>query len=117
MTTKRAELAKLRKVFDPEMAAIAESFFPSRETETAIEREIRERKEAERTARFRAMRDTRDALLSGVYGAEAKRRAIAMVNEKGRDNVETLKFCSKLASDTRKSAHYRNIAIERKAVP
>jgi hypothetical protein len=117
VTTKRAELAKLRKVFDPEMAAIAESFFPSRETETAIEREIRERKEAERTARATAMRDTRDALLSGVYGAEAKRKAIAMVNDKGRDAIETLKYCSKLADQVRKSVHYRNIAVERKAVP
>jgi hypothetical protein len=114
VTTKRAELAKLRKVFDPEMAAIAESFFPSRETETAIEREIRERQEAERTARFQAMRDTRDALLSGVYGAEAKRRAIAMVNEKGMNAPETLKYCSKLASQVRKSAHYRSMAVERK---
>jgi hypothetical protein len=117
VTTKRAELAKLRKVFDPEMAAIAESFFPSRETETAIEREIRERQEAERTARFQAMRDTRDMLLSGGYGAEAKRRAIAMVNEKGRDANATLVFCSKLASQVRKSAHYRNLALERKVVP
>lgn len=117
MTTKRAELAKLRKVFDPEMADIAAKFFPDRATETAIEREIRERQEAERTARILAMRDTRDALLSGVYGAEAKRKAIAMVNDKGRNAVETLKYCSKLASQIRKSTHYRNIAIERKAVP
>jgi hypothetical protein len=117
VTTKRAELAKLRKVFDPEMLQYAEQLFPDRKTEVAIEREIRERKEAERTARAIAMRDTRDALLSGVYGAEAKRKAIAMVNDKGRDAIDTLKYCSKLASQIRKSAHYRNIAIERKAVP
>jgi hypothetical protein len=114
MTTKRAELAKLRKVFDPEMLQYAASFFPDRKTETAIEREIRERKEAERTARATAMRDTRDALLSGVYGAEAKRKAIAMVNDKGRDATDTLKYCSKLASQVRKSAHYRSLAAEKK---
>ncbi len=117
MTTKRAELAKLRKVYDPEMVAIAERFFPDRATETAIEREIRERQEAERTARVLAMRDTRDALLSGVYGAEAKRRAVAMVNEKGMNTAATLKFCSKLADQVRKSAHYRRMAVERKAAP
>jgi len=117
VTTKRAELAKLRKVFDPEMVALAEQLFPDRATETQVQREIRERQEAERTARVLAMRDTRDALLSGVYGAEAKRKAIAMVNDKGRNAIETLKYCSRLANQVRKSAHYRNIAIERKAVP
>jgi hypothetical protein len=117
VTTKRAELAKLSKVYDPEMLQYAARLFPDRKTDAAVEREIRERKEAERTARAIAMRDTRDALLSGTYGAEAKRKAIAMVNDKGRDAIETLRYCSKLASQIRKSAHYRNIAIERKTVP
>lgn len=117
MTTKRQQLAKIAQTFDPEMAAIAASFFPDRATETAIEREIRERQEAERTARFQAMRDTRDALLNGTYGAEAKRKAIAMVNEKGHESPATLKYCSRLANQVRKSVHYRNIATEKKAIP
>lgn len=117
MTTKREQLAKIRQVLGPDAVESALRFMPDRATETAIECEIRERKEAERTARVLAMRDTRDALLSGVYGAEAKRKAIAMVNDKGRNAVETLKYCSKLANQIRKSTHYRNVAIERKAVP
>lgn len=117
MTTKREQFAKLRRVFDPEMVQYATLAFPDRERETEAQRIERERQEADRTARVLAMRDTRDALLSGVYGAEAKRKAIAMVNEKGRNAVETLKYCSKLADQVRKSAHYRNLAIERKAAP
>jgi hypothetical protein len=117
VTTKRGQLAVLRRVFDPEMVQYAQIAFPDRTRETEAERMIRERKEAERTARFRAARDTRDALLSGVYGAEAKKKARAMVTEKGADHVATLKYCAKLANDVRKSAHYRSLALQRKAVP
>lgn len=117
MTTKRAHLATLRQVFDPEMVQYASIAFPDRARETEAQRIERERQEADRTARVLAMRDTRDALLNGVYGAEAKKKARAMVNEKGANNRETLKYCSKLADQVRKSAHYSRIAVERKAAP
>lgn len=117
MTTKREQLSTLRRVFDPEMAHLAELAFPDKERETEAERMIRERREAERTARVRAARDTRDAVLGGVYGAEAKKKARAMVAEKGADAIATLKYCAKLASDARKSAHYAALAKSRKAAP
>lgn len=115
--TKRAHLATLRQVFDPEMVQYAQLAFPDRERETEAQRVERERHEADRTARVLAMRDTRDALLNGVYGAEAKRKARAMIAEKGPNAPATLKYCSKLAAQARKSAHYQRLAIERKAVP
>ena len=117
MTNKRTVFARLRKVFDPEMVQYAALAFPDRARESEAQRIERERQEADRTARVLAMRDTRDALLSGVYGAEAKRKAIAMVNEKGMNTPATLKFCSKLADQVRKSTHYRHLAVERKAAP
>jgi len=117
VTTKRAELARLRRIFDPEMAQYAALAFPDRARETEAQRIERERQEADRTARVLAMRDTRDALLNGVYGAEARRKARAMVNEKGPNAPATLKFCAKLADSVRKSAHYARLNVERKAAP
>lgn len=117
MTTKRAELARLRRVFDPEMAEYAARAFPTREHETEAQRIERERAEAERTATALAMRETRDAMLAGRYGAKPKAKAREYALTHGHDSTETLKYCSELANKIRKSEHYKRLNAEARKVP
>lgn len=117
MTTKRQQLAKLRAVLGPEAAALAALSYPTPERETEAEALIRERQETERTQAALAMRETRDAVLAGRYGKEAAAKARDKAITYGRESNEMLEYCSKLANQVRKSAHYRNLALERKHVP
>jgi hypothetical protein len=117
VTTKREQLSVLRRVFDPEMAKYAALAFPDRERETEAERLVRERVETERAERHRAMVDTRDAVLGGVYGKPAKDKAREYAICHGRDSAQTLEYCCRLADRVRKSAHYKTIASERKNIP
>lgn len=117
MTTKRGQLAVLRRVFDPEMAKYAAIAFPDRERETEAQRMERERVETDRAERHRARCDTRDAVLAGRYGKTAKTKATEYVICHGRDTEQTLEYCSQLANSIRKGEHYKKLAVERKKVP
>lgn len=114
MTTKRQHLAELRRVFDPEMVQFAQLAFPDRERETEAQRIERERIETDRTARAMAMRETRDEIIAGKYGKEAKQKATEFAVSNGKDSEATLKYCSELAAKERKREHYKRLAISRK---
>lgn len=114
MTTKRGQIAMLRREFDPEMARYAAIAFPDRERETEAQRIERERAEAERTATALAMRDTRDEVLAGDYGKVAKQKGIEFAIAHGKDSPETLRYCSELANKARKSEHCKRTAIAKK---
>ena len=114
MATKRGQIAMLRREFDPEMAKFAALAFPDRERETEAQRIDRERAEADRTARALAMRETRDAVMSGSYGKEAKAKATEYAITHGKESPETLRYCSELANKIRKAEHYKRLAIARK---
>jgi hypothetical protein len=114
MTTKRGQIAMLRREFDPEMAQYAALAFPDRERETEAQRLERERIEAERTAEALAQRETRDAVMAGTYGKEAKAKATEYAIVHGKDSPETLKYCSVLADKVRKAEHYKRLAIAKK---
>lgn len=114
MTTKRAQLAKVRASLDPETAEIAKLFFPSKAHELEAQRIQREREETDRTARALALRETRDALLAGTYGAKAKAMAHEYAISHGKDSDETLRYCSALANKARKAEHYKRLAVHQK---
>lgn len=114
MSTKREQLANLRRVFDPEMAQYAALAFPDRERETEAVRIARERQEAERTAMTLAMRETRDELLAGKYGKEAKQKATEFAIANGKDTFDTLRYCSALAAKCRQSEYYKRLNAEKK---
>jgi hypothetical protein len=114
VTTKRTELAKLRRVYDPEMLEYAKQFFPDRARETEAQRIERERQEAERTGIVLAMRDTRDAVLGGQYGKEARDKAREYAIANGKDSLATLRYCSRLAAKIRTSEYYKRLNAERR---
>lgn len=116
MATKRDHLSALRKVFDPEMVQYAQIAFPDAQRETEAQRIDRERAEADRTARHLAMRETRDALLAGKYGKEAKDKAREFAIANGQDSLDTLRYCASLAHKLRTSEYYKRLNHERKKV-
>jgi hypothetical protein len=113
---KRTNLAQLRKVFDPEMVQYAELAFPDPVRETEAQRIDRERAEADRTAQVLAMRETRDALLGGKYGKDAKDKAREFAIANGKDSLDTLRYCASLAHKLRTSEYYKRLNAEKKRV-
>jgi hypothetical protein len=113
---KRSNLAALRKVFDPEMVEYAKIAFPDATRETEAQRIDRERAETDRTARTLAMRETRDALLGGKYGKNAKDKAREFAMTNGKDSLDTLRYCAGLAHKLRTSEYYKRLNAEKKRI-
>jgi hypothetical protein len=102
-------LDNLRAVLGPQAVEDALRFLPDAHVEELAARDERERHEADRTETALTRRETRDALLTGKFGKDAKAKAAAKVAEIGPNNPELLLFCAVLAAAERKAEYFRRL--------
>ncbi len=110
-------LDALRRVLGQEAVEDALRFYPTQEIEAEAERDERERAQAERTAEVLTMRDTRDLVLAGKYGVDAKAKLSAEVVRCADANApEVLRMAAELAAKERKAEYFRRLNASKKDV-
>jgi hypothetical protein len=104
-------LDRLRAVLGPEAADDALRFMPTRVVEEAAARDARQRQATDATAIALTMRGTRDAVLAGTFGKEARAELLAEIVRHGGDAnaTEILHAAARLAAAERKAEYLRRL--------